>query len=127
MQKLCPKFTGVRGAVAALGLMLLASVSPGHAQAPPLGTLASFGVLGGSTVTNTGASIIGTATQPADVGVSPGAAVVGLGIFPAALPGTVHGSIDAADATAALAQADLTTAYNNLVGRTTTVDLTGQD
>jgi uncharacterized protein with beta-barrel porin domain len=121
------KRAGVRGAVAALGLMVLAPISPGHAQAPPLGTLAGFGVLAGSTVTNTGFTVIGTAAQPADVGVSPGSAVTGLGTFPILGPGTVHGTIHAADATAAQAQVDLTTAYNALVGRTTTVDLTGQD
>jgi uncharacterized protein with beta-barrel porin domain len=113
--------------MAALGLIMFAPISPSHAQEPPLGTLAGFGVLAGSTVTNTGFTVIGTAAQPADVGVSPGSAVTGLGTFPVLGPGTVHGTIHAADATAAQAQVDLTTAYNALVGRTTTVDLTGQD
>src|SRR4029077_16575817 len=40
-------------ALAALGLMVVAPTSPSHAQAPTLGTAASFGVLAGSTVTNT--------------------------------------------------------------------------
>jgi outer membrane autotransporter protein len=113
--------------MAALGLIMFAPISPSHAQEPPLGTLAGFGVLAGSTVTNTGFTVIGTPAQPADVGVSPGSAVTGLGTFPVLGPGTVHGTIHAADATAAQAQVDLTTAYNALVGRTTTVDLTGQD
>ena len=46
------KRAGVRGAVAVLGLMGAAVTSPSHAQAPSLGTAASFGVLAGSTVTN---------------------------------------------------------------------------
>ena len=55
----------------------------------PLGTAAGFGVLGGSTVTNTGPSIVN-----ANLGVSPGAAVTG---FP---PGVVvNGTVNAANAT----------------------------
>src|SRR5204862_3161397 len=77
----------------------------------------SFAVLGGSTVTNTGASVI-----TGNVGVSPGSSITG---FP---PGTVAGgSIHAADATAAQAQTDLTTAYNTAAGTPCGVDLTGQN
>jgi LPXTG-motif cell wall-anchored protein len=96
--------------------------SPAAAQQAPvgLGTAASFAVLAGTTVTNTGPSVIS-----GDVGVSPGTAVVG---FP---PGIVNnGTIHAADAVAAQAQADLTTAYNDAAGRSTTAtvtaDLAGQ-
>ena len=111
------KLAGSRGAVAALGLMGAALTSPSHAQAPPLGTAASFGVLAGSTVTNTGSSAIN-----GNVGVSPGSAVTG---FP---PGTVvNGTIHAADAVALQAQSDDTIAYLNLAGRPVTQNLTGQD
>lgn len=90
---------------------------PAAAQiAPPLGDAQSFAVLGGSTVTNTGPSVIG-----GDLGVSPGAAVVG---FP---PGTVTGTIHAADAVALAAQNSVTTAYNNLAGQAPTQTLTGID
>ena len=71
-----------------------------------LGTASPFGVLAGSTVTNTGATIIN-----GDLGVSPGTAITG---FP---PGIVTGATHRADGVAAGAQADLTTAYNDAAGR----------
>jgi uncharacterized protein with beta-barrel porin domain len=114
-------------AFAALGLMLLAATSPGHAQAPPLGTVASFGVLGASAVTNTGTSVIGSLAVPANVGVSPGTSITGFFLVdggPGLVPG---GTFHQNDAVAIQAQIDLTTAYNNLMGRPPTVDLTGQD
>lgn len=116
---------------AALAVTLLAVIAlvagligarPAAAQQAPvgLGTAASFAVLGGETVTNTGPSVIS-----GSVGVSPGSAVVG---FP---PGLVNdGTIHAANAVALQAQSDLTTAYNDAAGRVTPTnvgpDLTGQ-
>jgi hypothetical protein len=76
------------------------------AQAPSLGSAASFAVLGSSTVTCTGASTI-----TGDVGVSPGSAVTG---FPAPCT-VVGGTIHAADAVALQAHSDATLAYNALV------------
>jgi hypothetical protein len=110
------KRAGVRGAVAVLGLMGAALTSPSHAQAPSLLTAGSFGVLAGTTVTNTGSTVIN-----GDVGVSPGSAITG---FP---PGIVNGTIHAADAVAGQAQVDNTNAYNVLAGRPITTNLTGQD
>ncbi|WP_414527372.1 ice-binding family protein [Nodularia chucula] len=83
-----------------------------------LGTASDFAVLGGSTVTNTGFSMI-----TGNLGVSPGSAVTG---FP---PGIVNppGTINAGDAIAFQAQADNQSAYNNLAGLAFTQDLTGQD
>jgi len=108
---------GVRGAAAVLGLMgATALTSPSHAQAPSLGTAGSFAVLAGSTVTNTGPTVIN-----GNVGVSPGAAITG---FP---PGIVNGTVHAADAVALQAQIDDTNAYNVLAGRPITANLTGQD
>ena len=71
-----------------------------------LGTASTYGILAGSTVTC--ASAPGTVN--ADVGVSPGSALTG---FP---PCTITGQTHLADATAATAQNDLTTAYNTLAG-----------
>jgi hypothetical protein len=78
-------------------------------QAPvALGSATTFAVLGGSTITNTGLSIV-----TGDLGLSPGTAITG---FP---PGTVNGATHAADPIAAQAQLDLTAAYNDAAGRTT--------
>ena len=95
--------------------VLLCGVASVSAQST-LGTAQSFAVLGGSTVTNTGPSVITGA-----LGVSPGSAVTG---FP---PGTVTGTIHAGNATAAQAQNDATTFYNSLAGAACSADLTGQD
>ena len=90
--------------------------TPSFAQIS-LGTSQAFAVLGGSTVTNTGATTI-----TGEVGVSPGSSVTG---FP---PGIVTGgTIHTADAVAGQAQTDLTTAYNAAAGTACTMDLTGQD
>jgi hypothetical protein len=73
-----------------------------------LGAATNFSVLGASTVTNTGPSVVN-----GDLGVSPGTAITG---FP---PGQVTGgAIHSADGPAGLAQGDLTTAYNDAAGRT---------
>jgi hypothetical protein len=84
-----------------------------------LGTAASFAVLAGSTVTNTGASLIS-----GSLGLSPGTAVTG---FP---PGLVqHGSTYVANGVALQAESDLTTGYLDAAGRTpvtpTGADLSG--
>ena len=71
-------------------------------------TAVTYTVLGASTVTNTGPSVVN-----GNLGVSAGTAVTG---FP---PGMViNGTIHSADASAAAAQVDLTAAYNDAAGRT---------
>ena len=86
------------------------------AQNVSLGSAANFAVLGGSTVTNTGPTIV-----TGDVGLSPGSSITG---FP---PGTVLGTIHQTDGVALQAQADLATAYNDAAGRPCGTVLTGQD
>jgi hypothetical protein len=70
-----------------------------------LGTASTYGILAGSTVT-----CVTGGTVNADIGISPGSALTGFG--PCTLSGTKH----LADAAAATAQNDLTTAYNTLAG-----------
>ena len=84
--------------------MLVFAASMQAATLPPLGTAANFGILGASTVTNTGASIV-----QGDLGVWPGTAVVG---FP---PGIVTGTIytGPGPGPAETGQADALTAYND--------------
>src|SRR6187549_2539490 len=77
------------------------------AQSVNLGTAGSFGVLAGSTVTNTGAT-----TVIGNVGVSPGSSITNTGSL------NVTGTIHAADSVALQAQNDLTIAYNDAAGRT---------
>jgi hypothetical protein len=81
-----------------------------------MGTAQSFAVLGGTTVTNTGATSV-----TGDVGVSPGSAITG---FP---PGVVTGTLHAADAAAGQAQVDAAAAFNVLTAEVCTANLTGQD
>jgi Ice-binding-like/IPTL-CTERM motif len=115
MRRLC---YGRSRLIATAGFAALLCASPALAQtAPSLGTADTFAVLGGSTVTNTGTSVI-----TGDLGVSPGTAVTG---FPPGI--VVGGTIHAADAVALQAQNDTTTAYNSLASQTCTADLTGQD
>lgn len=73
-------------------------------------------MLGGSTVTNTGTSIVF-----GDVGLYPGSSITGFKTVK--LTGTVHNS----DAVAEKAQIDNAKAYNALVGLAPTAELTGQD
>jgi Ice-binding-like len=102
--------------VAAAGAIAMFIASqPALAETAPvgLGTAGSFAVLAGTTVTNTGPSIVS-----GNLGVSPGTAVTG---FP---PGIVsNGTIHSADGVADGAQSDLTTAYNDAAGRSPTANV----
>ena len=104
------------GSASVCALLSLASAGNGIA-AIPLGTAHGFGVLGASTVTNTG---------PTSVTGNVGAGgltseVVG---FP---PGVSTGTIHAADAAAMQAQLDLAAADNIASALPCNVDLTGQN
>jgi hypothetical protein len=96
--------------LAAFMLLLLVPVSS-LAQSPTplnLGCAENFAILAGSTITNTGYSII-----DGDVGLVPGSATTG---FPPAI--VVNGSIHINDALATYGKICLNTAYNEAAGRT---------
>ena len=99
-------FTGALVAVAPLDAFA--------ATSPNLGTALNFTVLAGSTVTNTGPSVI-----TGNLGLDPGSSVTG---FP---PGTVTGVKHISDAVALNARNDLTTAYINAANAPVTTDMTG--
>jgi len=104
-------------ALVAVSLSAYVTGSP-KSSGPSLGRAASFAVLGGSTVTNTGATAI-----TGDLGVSsPGLSVTG---FP---PGTMaRGAQHVGDPAANQAQADAQSAYAVLAGKVCNTPLTGQD
>ncbi|MFZ3054707.1 MAG: ice-binding family protein [Minisyncoccales bacterium] len=81
-----------------------------------LGTADSFAILAGSTITNTGPSVV-----IGNMGLDPGSSITG---FP---PATLTGTEYINNATSAQAQLDLTTAYDNAAGQGCTQDLTDQD
>lgn len=95
-----------------LGLWPMAALA---ATQPRLGTTTSFAVLAGSTITNTGSTVIHGA-----IGLSPGSAVTG---FP---PG-VSTSLHKTDAVAGQAKTDLVTTYNDLASWAATSSMTGTD
>lgn len=106
----------VAGLTCLLTALVLSFAGPARAATATvdLATAASYSVLGGQSVTNTGPS-----TLAADLGVSPGTAITG---FP---PGVVGGAVHAADAAASQAQSDLTIAYNDAAGRSSSAAVAG--
>ena len=94
-----------------LAAALMCGPSPASAAVVSLGAASSFAVLAGSSVTNTGNSVVN-----GNLGVWPGTAITG---FP---PG-----IYAGPGPAGTAQGDLTAAYNSLAGLTCGTTLTGSD
>src|ERR1700729_1403095 len=109
---------GLAGFILALALTLALPVA---AQAAPvnLATVNPFVALAGTTVTNTGSSVLN-----GDLGVAPGTSLTGFG-----LPAVVNGATHDDDAVAGLAQNDLTTAYGVAAGQAVSPgnNLTGQD
>jgi type VI secretion system secreted protein VgrG len=88
-----------------------------QANAQFLGSADGYAVLAGSTVTNTGLTVLS-----GNLGVWPGTAITG---FP---PGIVtNGSVYSADTFSQQAENAVTTAYNSIQGESHTQDLTGED
>jgi hypothetical protein len=84
-----------------------------------LGTAGDFAVLGGSTVTNTGSSLI----DGGHLGLSPGSSITGFPPGVLLAPYTTH----IGDGAALQAHNDLQTAYNAAAGLAMTQELTGQN
>jgi Ice-binding-like/PEP-CTERM motif len=104
----------IGGMAIAFGLLGVIQ-APEKANASILGSWDSFGVLGASTVTNTGNTVI-----TGELGLYAGTSITG---FPPGTSGPVHDT----DAVAQQAQTDATTAYNLLKNLPSTFDLTGDD
>jgi hypothetical protein len=95
-------------------LVALSPLDALAATSPRLGTALNFTVLAGSTVTNTGSSVI-----TGNLGLAPGSSVPG---FP---PGNVTGAKHVSDEVAIRAKNDLTTAYTDAANAPVTTDMTG--
>ena len=109
--------SGIFALAAAVGLLTLTT----SASAQLIGTAGSYGALGGSTVTNTGNTVI-----LGSLGVSPGSAITGFAAIDGG-PGLFTGAVNQGNAAAAQARADANTAYISLAGLGFTTDLTGID
>lgn len=98
-----------------MAAVLMAAAAGANAQtrSEVLGAAQSFAVLGGSTVTSTGATVV-----TGQMGVWPGTDITG---FPPGTSGTVH----AGNETAQIAQGDAAVAYNALAGMALTQTLSG--
>jgi type VI secretion system secreted protein VgrG len=97
--------------------LLLGGPSSLRAQFPLGSAAQSFGVLGGQSVTNTGATVI-----TGNLGVYPGTSFTNTGTVT-----FINGSAHVTDGLAQQAQADALSAYNILRGLAPTSNLTGQD
>jgi len=76
-----------------------------------LGTTTSFAVLAGTTITNTGETVI-QGDAGSNVGLFPGTSITGQTSM------TIGGAVHIADSVASIAKTDLQTAYNDAAGRT---------
>ncbi len=101
----------------AVALLCFAAVSLHADQISPLGSASSFAVLGATTVTNTGSTVLS-----GNLGVAPGSAVTGF------VPGVVtNGNNQQNDALSILAHKDAATGYQALAALTSTANLSGKD
>lgn len=99
-------------AVSSLSVLVLASGAQGATVG--LGSADPFGVLAGSAVSNSGATLL-----TGDLGLAPGSSVTGFG------PGSIVGATHVNDAVATLAKSDLVRAYDDAASRPSTAAVAG--
>lgn len=113
-------------------MILSVIVVPSEVRAAPspvdLGSASSFGILAGSTITNTGSTTL-NGSAGGDIGLYPGDDPTIL-IFPGQVDVTLSGTVHLFDAAAQQAKADLLIAYNDAASRisdeTISADLGGR-
>ena len=98
---------GIPVAVIALPVLFGPAISSAAGPTIRPGTTTTYGILAGSTITNTGPTTI-SGTAGGDVGLSPGTSYTGSGSV------TSTGTNHITDSAASIAQADLVTAYDDL-------------
>ncbi len=108
---------GLAGTILAAAFAFAAVPAVVQAASVNLATVSPFVVLGGTSVTNSGPSVLN-----GNLGVSPGTSLTGFG-----LPAVVNGATHENDEVAAQAQSDLTTAYNVAAEQPIAADLSGTD
>jgi hypothetical protein len=99
--------------ILALSLLVMVLAPTMSLAAQPtvnLGTTSGFAVLAGSTITNTGTTVI-NGNVGGDIGVFPGLEITGLEST------SMAGAVYIADSVASIAQDDLVTAYDDAAGR----------
>jgi type VI secretion system secreted protein VgrG len=112
------KQTNIYGTVLLLAALLFLC-NAAAASSIPLGAAGDFAVLAGSSVANTGSTVV----DGGDIGVSPGSTVTG---FPPGILVSPY-TFEEGTATAAQAEADLTVAYADAAGLPVNQALTGQN
>lgn len=101
------KATIISCAIAIGGSTLITNSASARTIKVRQGTTTDYGVLAGSTVTNTGPTTI-SGSAGGSVGLSPGTSVTGTASM------TISGALHIADSAASIAKTDLVTTYNDL-------------
>jgi hypothetical protein len=119
-----PRRAALFGTLAVAATMILPwdTASAGMVATVNLGTSASYSVLGASTVTNTGPSVLDRS-----LGLYSGTDITGFDAVPGDGIVNAPGTIDKTNAAAQQAQADLTAAYLDAAGRPSDMTLQGAD
>lgn len=105
------RFVPLLLALALVVMLALPAMSMAAQPTVNLGTTSSFAVLAGTTITNTGSTVI-NGSAGGDVGLYPGTD------FPGQAGVTMSGAPHIADAVAGVAKDDLVAAYDDAAGRT---------